>query len=327
MFNAVNLESGTDWELNKKYKRAIDLAMDICQESKEQFKLVETPLKSFLLVSNVLPDDHRPWASLDTENFDFSNIDLNGVRNVHAAKINFKVKDEARVFINTPVSRGHFCFAAYDFSSVMCSMRQDKNKIISEAIELLANPKTWNCVIPKDPLPWLWLLFYGKFSICSSENCLYRKYFHTSGPVLFPPHIYSPKRDIESFIRHVCAYVAALYGSLDNFEDAFPKGLELPFSCDRLNNLKHEFNYISDAVYPTRVCLLCCLYKQNIRASKRQIPDAAQPVITLTGPAQQFLSGEVGNFRSLSLGHNFLFPGYHIEELVRSFEKHESTAT
>ncbi len=68
--------------LARRYGQCLELALEACQDTPEQFKLVETPLKSFLLVSNILPQDNRPWhearssGRVAEDDYDFSSLAL-----------------------------------------------------------------------------------------------------------------------------------------------------------------------------------------------------------------------------------------------------------
>lgn len=325
MFNSVNLEALTDWELNKKYEKAVNLALDICQESKDQFKLVETPLKSFVLVSNVLPDDNRPWTDHVTNNFDFSSISLTSKKLLSVNKLEFSnIALDSNIYFSSRRQKDTYKFASYDYDTLLMALDRNKSTIISDAIELMSDPSKWTSIVPVDPLPWLWLLFYGNLSTCGEINCLYKKYFMVPGPILLPVHMYKPNIDICTFMSHVCLSVVSLYGEYEDLSSAFSIESSLPFTKYRLNNIKDQFNLVTDATYVTRRCLLCCLYKQNICAARKCGLSEAGPFILLTGRGEEFLSNKVGNFRDLSTGHNILFPSYNIQQIADRFKSHES---
>lgn len=322
MFNAINLESGTDWELNKKYQKAVNLAINICQESDEQFKLVETPLKSFVLISNVLPDDNRPWEEQNTDTFDFSSISLINDK-LPTSGLDFLNKTKIKISLPTQSVHDGYCYATYGYEDVIKSLQLNKNTIIGDIIELMSNPITWTSVVPQDPLPWLWLLFYGNLSMCGEVNCVYKRYFINPGPILYPAHIYNPKMDINTSIKHICSYVVSLYGEVECLETSFSDDMTLPFTVDRLNKIKQQFSLVGCMSHVTRRCLLCCIYKQNICASKRASLSKLETFILLTGKCEQFLTNSIGNIRDLQTGNNILFPTYNIEKIVEDLRSNE----
>ncbi len=167
MFNAVKADMPDDPMLARRYGQCLELALEACQDTPEQFKLVETPLKSFLLVSNILPQDNRPWhearssGRVAEDDYDFSSLAL------ELLPLNPRLPEEwqfggqgwsSRMEPSQPEMGMGLCFEVFDGE---IALAWNKDEVIGQALQILAHSHTWTSLVPEDPLPWMWALFYG----------------------------------------------------------------------------------------------------------------------------------------------------------------------
>ncbi|AAO12337.1 hypothetical protein KM546_gp30 [Porcine lymphotropic herpesvirus 3] len=318
MFNLSMLQCNGDPELSKKYKKGVELALRLAETSPGQFKLIESPINSFLIVTNISPDDDRSWDStVSYDRLDFKSIHLPRLallRQLVTYKQNDTTdKEEVRMTRNI-----HGPYITYDKSTWQKVLETDKTVIINEALELLSSPEQWLFCYPTDPLPWLWLLFYGPKSFCTDGNCLYAKFFHNSGLILFPPIIYQPSTDISSFMNMVCKYVCVLYKNQDLSKLIGDQ--VIPFDRSRLENVQSlisDMNY--NDIHVTKLCLLCALYKQN-QTTYHNV-EHNQGCIILEC-AEKYINNSVGRTKCLHTGDIVLWPSYNIAAIVQHFKSH-----
>lgn len=325
MFNGISLATGADPELNKKYAQSVQLALQFCEHMPGQFKLVETPINSFVLVSNVMPEDERPWTSNNSANFDFSNIQLpklDRLAELCEYEINNDMSKQKHLSSNMTNFKGESKnapthYIVYDNDSWKMALRFNKTNLINEAISLLAYPQNWKGLLPQDPLPYIWTLFHGKKSFCKCDECLYKIKFGQPGPILFPPHIYTPTKDILSFIGHVCKYFKFLYGGLqmNNIVDEE----SLPFDTQRLKNALASLDLISDnCTYVSQTCLLCRLYQQN-KTTVQGFYDSDGCII-LGGLGKKYINCSISTKRCFQTGDTLFSTSYNIPLLLKDIE-------
>lgn len=344
--NLVTLATGGEKSLVEEYIQSVEMALESCQAVGGQFKLVETPLNSFILVSNVLPEDNRPWIGKDNWEgvFDFSSLaealeeDLVDQESVspdtgrmypkptHLSR-EHPVPDTVRPKsgqIRAPPIAGATdeisrCGSAgpkyqvYGERAWTLALTLSKDAIINEAMEMLANPKNWVSLLPEDPLPCIWMVFHGLNSFCASSECLYRQKFGIPGPILFPSHMYTPSDDITSFLGSVCALFKILYTPQDFANPSVYH--QLPFDIGRALAAVTSISCLdTDYIYVSRLCLLCHLYRQNrdINASS----DLVDGVIVLGGKGRRYLSGGNNLGRDLQFGDTIIAPRYNLQWLL-----------
>ncbi|AAK07953.1 unknown [Bovine gammaherpesvirus 4] len=314
MLNLSYVTSHGDPELNKRYARSVNLALGLCENVSGQFKLIETPLNSFLLVANVLPDDIRPWEYSCYDKFDFSHIKLPKLEKLkELIEYDFEASKPASGNIAGEQPLGPMNhYVVYDSDAWQSALKLNKETIIQAALEKLKNPCHWEGYIPDDPLPLIWLLFYGKNSFCESPDCLYMQRFKHPGPILFPPHIYNPDGDISSFVNHVCHYVNFLYKERTF---SLTHTTFLPFEEQRLKRALELLEEVENtATYISKTCLLCHLYKQNeILAAEGQ---STHGCIILGGVGKQYITPQLHTTRSTHSGDTLLLPAYNLVGLM-----------
>ncbi|AJG42959.1 hypothetical protein KM481_gp29 [Harp seal herpesvirus] len=313
MFNLTGLLSEGNSHQSERYFSSVDLAMNLCESVPGQFKLIETPINSFVMVTNVMPEDTRPWNTHNPQGLDFSGIHLPRLKKlndfVHWPHTEQNITGDPIIEDKEPPCH----YLVYSSRSWLRALQMNKQSLIKDAIEKLAEPVTWKGLVTEDPLPLIWLLFYGQKSFCSSHECLYFKRFGFKGPILFPPHIYSPDEDVLSFICSVCKYVKFLYG--EQFKEEMIHNCETPFDRERLVNAMLKLKFISDGgTYISQTCLLCSLYKQNLTSACAI--DNLHGCLILGGSGKKYLAGQIKTKRCLDLGDSILFPSYNLTSLI-----------
>ncbi|ALE14746.1 ORF34 [Felid gammaherpesvirus 1] len=318
MFNLTNLMNDGDPTESKKYYSSVGLAMSLCESVPGQFKLIETPINSFVLVTNVMPEDTRPWNSHNSKEIDFSNIHLPRLKkldelthwDVHKSSHN-TTDPKTNPLDQEPPSH----YLVYSSNSWKRAILLDKQEVIKEALDKLALPINWKGLVTEDPYPLIWLLFYGQNSFCSNNECLFFKKFGYRGAILFPPHVYSPSDDSLSFITNVCKYIKFLYG--DQFKgEMIQQGSELPFDLNRLIDALAKLKFVCDSgVYISRTCLLCNLYKQNLTRSRISVGNFYGSII-LGGCGKKYLAQDIQTERCVDSGDSILCPSYDLTRLL-----------
>lgn len=320
MFNLSLLQCNGDPELNKKYKKGVDLALKLAAVTPGQFKLIESPMNSFLIVTNVLPDDNVITDSaISYDNFDFKSITFPRLKRLQKL-VTYKTQElitEEPPTVNLP-KQIPGPYITYEKSTWQKILDSDKNVIINEALELLSSPNHWCFCQPVDPLPWLWLLFYGPNSFCCDANCLYAKSFNCPGLILFPPIIYQPATDISSFMNLVCKYVCYLYQRQDLSK--LIGGMQIPFDRSRLEDVSTLMSEMNcDDIHVIKMCLLCILYKQN-QTTYHNV-EHNQGCIILEC-AEEHINNCIGRTKCLQSGDIVLWPSYNIASIVEHFKCH-----
>ncbi|AMA67389.1 protein UL95 [Vespertilionid gammaherpesvirus 1] len=316
MFNLSSLMAEGNAEVGSKYYESVGMSIDLCENSQNQFKLIETPINSFLLVTNVMPNDTRPWCSYNPRGLDFNGINLPRLKKLnHMTGWNTceKTKETAPpTDLKEPVH-----YIVYDTWSWQRALKLNKTDIIQEAVSHMANPKNWEGIVMEDPLPLIWLLFYGKKSFCSARECIFYEKFKHAGPVLWPPHMYKPANNVLSFMTNVCKYVKFLYGCTFKSDDLL--GDEIPVSQDRFVSALDKLKFVEDCgTYVSQTCMLCALHRQNMM-SLRQIDNVGGSII-LGGSGKKYITSDIGTRRCLSLGDTVLFPSYNIGLLLKDLD-------
>nr|WAH70947.1 UL95 [Eptesicus fuscus gammaherpesvirus] len=419
MFNCVNLATGGNPELARRYARSVELAVDLCETVPGQFKLVETPLNSFLLVTNIMPDDERPLGdnsgdaegggssgesdgSLEPEGrgdpgsrelasatlspsplLDFSNLRLprlealdricaaaDATRNSkfgggcspdHSQPSSTHSDDGTSDSPPQPRDTGMHKIAwpphyvVYDAEAWGWALRFDRRELVERAVELLAHPTNWRGTLVDDPLPIIWLLFYGARSSCAAEDCLYLARFPRPGPVLLPPHMYKPHEDLGAFMRHAALLCRFLYRDLAH-EGRPLAEVPPPFHPTRLTRAVLALDALdsgADAagcaaedgfcaasgllagtgggagaasgatpgpVYLSRTCLLCVLYRQNLLSGQ-----GVGGCLILGGAAGvRYITPDVTVTRCARLGDAILYPCYNVARLLADLSEGEA---
>ncbi|QCF52295.1 UNVERIFIED_ASMBLY: UL95 protein [human gammaherpesvirus 4] len=330
MFNAVKADMPDDPMLARRYGQCLELALEACQDTPEQFKLVETPLKSFLLVSNILPQDNRPWhearssGRVAEDDYDFSSLAL------ELLPLNPRLPEEwqfggqgwsSRMEPSQPEMGMGLCFEVFDGDLMRIALAWNKDEVIGQALQILAHSHTWTSLVPEDPLPWMWALFYGLRSHCEERHCVYAAARGKRGPILLPTAVYTPCANIEAFLAHLTRCVYALYLDVRDWkgEDIAP-----PFDVSRLNKMAKQLCLLPQEPFCiTRVCLLCLLHKQNLNAQYKRPVDTYDPCLILTGEAERYMVDAVGNYREASTGTTVLYPTYDLGSIVADMVTYE----
>ncbi|ARW78097.1 protein UL95 [Common bottlenose dolphin gammaherpesvirus 1 strain Sarasota] len=343
MFNSLRLDAKGDPELTKRYTNGVKLAMRLCEHTPGQFKLIETPINSFLLITNIMPEDDRPWQHhLDAAGVDFSGLHLprlqaldallGAARNPGAStgQPGHEPPGSRPDTPETPKSPlppsgadgrpraiAYLCYDSPTWSRALC---MNKDAIINEAIGALAVPSHWQGVIVKDPLPWLWLLFYGKRSFCREEQCMYLERHYQPGPILLPPALYNPLHNVTSFMAQVCTIVKFLYGGCVRLPDV-ADAEDLPFDPSRVCHVLNILYQVEDGpAYIANRCLLCDLKRQNAMSGK--IGSDVGRCLILQEDDEKYITPQIGKSRCTFTGDVFLWPTYDLGKLLDRIEAH-----
>lgn len=319
MLNLALMSSKGDEALKSSYLKSIDMALESCQAVKDQFKLIETPINSFLLVTNVLPDDSRPWERSCNHSLDFSNLRKDFDLGDSPVDFSSVYPGPERREENEEVGKCTYSdkYLVYQEIAWSRALTLNRDEVINEAMRLMSNPKNWTALVPEDPLPCFWMLFHGLKSFCESTECLYARRFGVPGPILFPPHIYTPAEDINSFVNSACKYFKELYSTADFTPSAYPHA---PFELARAKAcLKNLQGVDSGCSYLSRLCLLCQIYRQN-----KDINESSsffEGAIILAGGGANFLGDACGVSRDICTGDSILAPRYNISLILKHLEK------
>ncbi|AIU39559.1 protein UL95 [Equid gammaherpesvirus 5] len=367
MFNLTAMAAAGDAKLSARYAESVSLAVGLCESLPDQFKLIETPINSFLLVANVMPNDNRPWDSrVPSPGGDFHNIRMPRLERLEAlircrGAYNREVVEEATVAGEAELLAGEevvagergsrgglekqakggrwppedgvaengtelkngreeaapgesLHYAVYDSWCWQRALKINKDEMVREAIAELAKPQNWRGVALEDPLPLMWLLFYGKRSFCDGPECLYEARFGHPGPLLLPNSMYRPGEDAVSFASGLCRYVRFLYGC--EFRGGEHVNLDqVPFDAGRFPEALRKLRHVDDAgTYVSRRCLACRLYAQNLMS--RGLIGGRGASIILGGWGKKYITCDAGTRRCLSLGDVVLYPCYDISLIL-----------
>lgn len=307
----MNLAADGDPTLGQNHASGVKMALELCETVPGQFKLVETPLNSFLLVTNVVPEDTRPWKSHLCDDLDFSNIALPKLHKLSEV-LTYAAGGEAQPHSPPPAPPRCSPFVVYNTPEWQAALSVNKDALVVEAMEALSAPENWQGVVPEDPLACMWLLFYGKNSFCANPDCLFLKTFHHTCPILLPPHLYRPKDDPGAFLRHLCQYVKFLYQNQQN-----PLG-DLPCHLGeaRIQRAMQNLELIAETeAYLSQSCLICHLYKQNSVGAKG-LGDSCGCII-LGGLGERYITNPVSARRVTGTGDTVLMPSYNLPCLLR----------
>ncbi|AJE29677.1 ORF34 [macacine gammaherpesvirus 12] len=323
MFPLSSFLTGENAETGRRFARGVQLALDLCDNTPGQFKLVETPLNSFLLVSNVLPEARPVRDCPHPGGFDFEDIHLPKLTRMRRVLERYGDRDDGRgecgnVAVTSAVAPGAVFYVQYGQEEWRWALTLRKDKLVKMAVEGLSDPTTWKGLEPVDPLPLIWLLFYGSRSFCREPECLYERNFGIRGPILLPPHVYAPHKDVMTFVHHVIKYVKFLYVNADV---GFESETALPFEASRLRAAVTRLKDVeADDAYLSAKCMLCHLYKQNDTVSIHG-PHVGG-VIALGGDGSRYITSSVRAQRCTSRGDFILIPLYNLEELVSMIREH-----
>lgn len=307
-----------DQNVGSKYYDSVSLSVGLCESVPDQFKLIETPINSFLLVTNVMPTDTRPWSSQLPDGMDFSGIHLPRLKKLNSlTQFEVKERKEDEHLPQLPPSDIHLHYTVYDSWAWQRALKINKDEVIQEAIEHLSKPVNWKGVAVDDPLPLMWLLFYGKMSFCVNIECLYNNKFNHPGPILWPQFMYKPTENVQSFISGVCKYVKFLYGCNFKRDDLLLE--KVPFDESRFSEALEKLKFIEDCgTYVSRTCLPCKLYHQNL-VSRRDISSTEASII-LGGSGKKYITPNTGSRRCLDFGDIVLYPSYDIPRILDEVE-------
>lgn len=302
-------------DLSSKYFESVSLSVDLCESVPDQFKLIETPINSFLLVTNVMPTDTRPWSQHNSNGLDFSGIHLPRLKKL-TALTNWETKEDKQkkeCILNIPSDNIPQHYDVYDTWSWQRAFKINKDEIIQEAIAQLAKPENWQGVAVDDSLPLMWLLFYGKNSFCINQNCMFNTKFNHPGPILWPRFLYRPSENVMSFMAGVCRYVKFLYGCSFKREDILIK--EIPFDISRFSESLENLKFIDDSgIYVSKTCLACKIYQQNLMSIGEASSQGSS--IILGGSGKKYITSNTGTRRCLELGDIVLYPSYDINQIL-----------
>ncbi|QFN51622.1 ORF 34 [Macacine gammaherpesvirus 5] len=322
MFPSSFLNNGHP-ETERRFVKGVQLALDLCDNTPGQFKLVETPLNSFLLVSNVLPESRPVRDCPQPEGFDFEHIHLpklTRMQRVLGRYCDHVNNDDTCVNVkaSSSNSQGALFYLPYGQDEWNWALTLRKDKLVKMAVEGLSDPTTWKGLEPVDPLPLIWLLFYGSRSFCREPECLYERNFGMKGPILLPPHMYAPQKDVMTFVHHVIKYVKFLYVNAGGGLETEPSP---PFEASRLRAAIARLGDVeADDAYLSAKCMLCHLYKQNDTISIHETHVGG--VIALGGDGARYITSSVRAQRCTSRGDFVLIPLYNIEGLVSMIREH-----
>ncbi|QDQ69242.1 UL95 [Colobine gammaherpesvirus 1] len=324
MFTLAAISSEGDPEITNRYVKSVKLALDLSESTPGQFKLIETPLNSFLLVANVMPDPQPVEYGGVSADIDFSNLHL--PRLGRLSEVLRPLTGITRVSEDTNVAVGRTTWPAaepltyqtYTTEQWISALTMNRDQIVEEAMVSLADPSNWKGLYPDDPLPLVWLLFNGPASFCKMECCLYEQHCGYPGPVLLPGHMYVPQNDLQSFVNHTVKYTKFLYG---NFSGAWPED-RLPFCVSRIQRAVSQLQSIEASdTYLSQSCLLCHIYRQNSAISEQSTH--VGPILVLGGQGTQYITSRVRSQRCISTGDYYLLPSYDISAIITMLKEND----
>ncbi|AGE10060.1 tegument protein U67 [Elephant endotheliotropic herpesvirus 1A] len=281
-----------DWK-DSVFRDAVKDSLDICGaiSPNERFTFVETPHHSFLLVTNILPDEHGVIKDKKLTPGDIITPSVTSVPVGNAKDLNHDIYQSSEssngktvlqkgclrpnnsnylMFNAKHIPEHHTLFTnayvSYSKEDIQTSLSFNKSAFISKILSRCNVPGILdhNNVIHVDML--LWLLFAGPLSCCSRTHCFgyTRPDIRRPFPVVLPPILYNDSVDIKMFVNMAEIYVYGWYGDdkIKSFETTFFKNEELQAMIGEL-----RAKYVRKSVplwhVNSRICLFCALYLQN----------------------------------------------------------------
>nr|ALH44189.1 ORF34 [Human gammaherpesvirus 8] len=316
MFALSSLVSEGDPEVTSRYVKGVQLALDLSENTPGQFKLIETPLNSFLLVSNVMPEVQPICSGRPALRPDFSNLHLPRLEKLQRVLgQGFGAAGEEIALDPSHVEtheKGQVFYNNYATEEWTWALTLNKDALLREAVDGLCDPGTWKGLLPDDPLPLLWLLFNGPASFCRADCCLYKQHCGYPGPVLLPGHMYAPKRDLLSFVNHALKYTKFLYG---DFSGTWAASCRPPFATSRIQRVVSQMKIIDASdTYISHTCLLCHIYQQNSIIAGQGTHVGG--ILLLSGKGTQYITGNVQTQRCPTTGDYLIIPSYDIPAII-----------
>lgn len=311
------------------YSESLKMALESCEPTGDQFKLIETPINSFILITNVLPDDSRRWderraigwgegedeTEVHATIFDLPEDDAEGGDDVYPGGVGVYSDCLSGDELETPVAGSPYL--VFEEKAWIRALILNKDEILTEALELVMDSQNWRLPELIDPLPCFWMVFHGRRSFCESSDCLYRLRFGVAGPVLFPAHMYCPSEDLASFVIGACRYFRCLYTGCDFSPSDYPG---LPFDPRRAKECLRALEGLEppSCAYLSRLCLLCHLYRQNrdVNCSSGQ----RLGCLILGGVGSELLGEGFNSGRDLLSGDAIIAPRYNLEALLSGLD-------
>lgn len=317
MLSLEGLELGVGDETTRRgYAESVQMALESCEPTGDQFKLIETPINSFILITNVLPDDSRRWdgraeicgAEPAAVGFDLLADEDDG--DVYPADPDAYPDGLSGDGLETPAVGSKYL--VYEEKAWIRALTLNRDDVLTEAMEMATNSQNWRMPELVDPLPCFWMVFHGRRSFCESSDCLYRMRLGVPGPVLYPAHMYRPEQDFTSFVISACRYFKCLYGGCDFSPADYPG---LPFAPQRAKECLRALDALEPGyAYLSRLCLLCHLYRQNrdVNCSSGQ----RLGCLILGGVGSELLGEGFNTGRDLFGGDAIIAPRYNLEALL-----------
>ncbi|ADW24376.1 hypothetical protein RHVP.34 [Cricetid gammaherpesvirus 2] len=288
MTDLNNLICSRDPALERTFKKCISLALQMGNNLPGQFRVIETPINSFLLVGDALPKEVLSYMKTNTcDSLDFSTLSLPRVTKLTEPEDTatnpeikqYQLKEEPPYkCIQASPENG----LIYHLQAWTAAMGYQLDQLIKKVIELTAIPENWTAVLPVDPVACMWLLFCGPKSFCEEMCCMSEILLGVRGPILLPPHMYHPEISISSFLNFLCQYVKHLYKD-------FTERIESPGIDRRATECLARIQTLEETdVFLTRCCLFCHLYRQNHMVSQGTCGSAT--CIILAPPGHTFLA-------------------------------------
>ncbi|AGT99259.1 component of prereplication complexes [Suid betaherpesvirus 2] len=253
------------------FSEAVDHALEICKNiaPSTRFRLIETPTKNFLMVTNVLPKNRKTVEKVSLNIKDAmdrlaqSFAKDTSIRSSQSYSANYM--NATSVGSSNSVMVGSYI--TYTKKDLENALSLDKSAFVAELLKYVDVPGILCHDNVSDPECLLWLLFCGPYSFCSSDICLgYRKEdFRNAFPVLLPPCFYNIPSDYGTYISLAELYAYSWYRnfSFDDVEHLQPVARERIQKT--LTELRSKFcNFdVNLNIYASTTCLFCALYNQN----------------------------------------------------------------
>ncbi|AAB66403.1 hypothetical protein [Murine herpesvirus strain 4556] len=305
--------------LEKNYRRCVDLAINMSWSVPGQFKLVETPINSFLLVGDVLPNDmieSKPVNSTNLVNIPFPLSTLGVSTSKKSVEVT-SYKSETEKFQEAASISEHSIRGSivYEGLTWITAMGYNVTDFLVNMLEQMKCPENWSGLHPVDPLACVWLLYFGPKSRCSEIACVSELFIGKKGPILLPPHMYRGDTSVNSFAHHLCQYVKHLYADYE------PEILSCPLDITRVKGCLSDLRQVAEScVFLSQRCLLCHLYKQNAAVSKNIL--TASDCIILGGSGKSLLGTYMKSYKDPATHDSILLPTYNLEAIVNYILEH-----